>query len=208
LLGLVPASIHRSRIRVAGFFCCDDKLRSGSMSRERFGRCLLAMGFRVSPSLCECYAAPFPFDDGGLPFVRYSRLMEELEGVFTVRQLEKHPECDVEGIISKAKVSSPTMSVGQHPFGSHLSEEDEGAVAEVMRDIHDQTKRCRVELIPTFRDFDRFNRGTLPATIFERALSILKLLPSRRKTKLLCHKFAERFSVPDQRLDVNYTAFV
>lgn len=48
----VPSVTHRmirSRLRTLEFFRCDDPMRSGSMSREKFGRSLLSTGFRVSP---------------------------------------------------------------------------------------------------------------------------------------------------------------
>lgn len=45
---LVPAT-KRSRLRMIEFFRCDDPLRSGSMSREKFGRSLNSTGFRISP---------------------------------------------------------------------------------------------------------------------------------------------------------------
>ncbi|CAM9388454.1 unnamed protein product [Discosporangium mesarthrocarpum] len=38
-----------------------------------------------------------------------------------------------------------------------------------------------MQMAPTFRDFDRTRRGVIPATMFERALSMLELLPSRRR---------------------------
>ncbi|CAN0430944.1 unnamed protein product, partial [Ectocarpus sp. 8 AP-2014] len=41
--------------------------------------------------------------------------------------------------------------------------------------------RRRLSLTPPFRDFDRFNRGVVPGTMFERVLSSVGLLPARPK---------------------------
>lgn len=47
---------------------------------------------------------PNLIDKGGAPFVRYGRLVEEVEGVFGVKELERKPECDVDASIKAAKV--------------------------------------------------------------------------------------------------------
>lgn len=49
------------------------------------------------------------------------------------------------------------------------------------REIGAEVHRRRLSLIPPLRDFDRFNRGVVPGTTFERALSSVGLLPVRRK---------------------------
>ncbi|CAM9632651.1 unnamed protein product, partial [Hapterophycus canaliculatus] len=79
---------------------------------------------------------------------------------------------------------------------------------ETLRELGSEVKRRRLDLSPPLRDFDRFNRGVVPCTMFERALSSVDLLPVRRKARLLRRKFAERFSSPDSRSDVNYIAFL
>ena len=55
--------------------------------------------------LCDAYPDESLTDDGGAPFVRYVRLLDEVEGVFGVRGLEKKPQCDVDASIKAAKVS-------------------------------------------------------------------------------------------------------
>lgn len=46
---LVVNQPPRSRLRTLEFFRCDDPMRTGTMSREKFGRGLLSTGFRFSP---------------------------------------------------------------------------------------------------------------------------------------------------------------
>lgn len=36
--------------------------------------------------------------------MRYARLVDDVDGVFGVRELERNPECDVSGFIKAAKV--------------------------------------------------------------------------------------------------------
>ena len=55
-------------------------------------------------TLCDAYADPNLTDKGGAPFVRYGRLVEEVEGVFGVRELERKPECDVDASVKAAQV--------------------------------------------------------------------------------------------------------
>lgn len=62
---------------------------------------------RVSfQTLCEAYAEGSHLDDGGMPFVRYKGLLEEVEGVFGVRELERQPECDVDASVHAAQVGN------------------------------------------------------------------------------------------------------
>ena len=49
------------------------------------------------------------------------------------------------------------------------------------REIGAEAYRRRLSMTPPLRDFDRFNRGVVPGTMFERALSSVGLLPVRRK---------------------------
>ncbi|CAM9632577.1 unnamed protein product, partial [Hapterophycus canaliculatus] len=105
-------------------------MRSGSISREKFGRGLLSTGFRFSPveleTICDAYVDSNLYDTGGSPFVRYGRLVEEVEGVFGVKGLEKKPECDVEASVKAAQVK-----VSKH--ACPLSPEEEAIVMETLR---------------------------------------------------------------------------
>ncbi|CBJ27458.1 conserved unknown protein [Ectocarpus siliculosus] len=214
LLAQLKAFTFRSRLRTLEFFRCDDAMRSGSMSREKFGRNLLSTGFRVSPleleTLCEAYVDPNVSDKGGAPFVRYVRLVEEIEGVFGVRELERKPECDVDASVKAAQASfSPNPAAGSpSPKTCSLSAEEEEVVMETLRELGAAIHRRRLSLTPPLRDFDRFNRGVVPGAMFDRVLSSVGLLPARPKARLLQRKFAERFSSPDSRSDVNYMAFL
>lgn len=60
-------------------------------------------------TLCEAYVDPNVSDKSGAPFVRYVGLVEEIEGVFGVRELERKPECDVDASVKAAQVG-----VGHH----------------------------------------------------------------------------------------------
>eukprot|EP00904_Undaria_pinnatifida_P007730 jgi/Undpi1/4087/HiC_scaffold_16.g07454.m1 len=213
LLAQLKAFTYRARLRMMEFFRDEDQMRSGTMSRENFGRDLLSTGFRISPveleTLCDAYADSVLVDKGGAPFVRYACLVEEVEGVFGVKELERKPECDVNASVKAAQASFTTSSVSGFTEGtSPLSKQEEAIVMETLRELGKEVHRRRLSLSPPLKDFDRFNRGVVPGTMFERALSLAGVLPVRRKTKLLRRKFAERFSSPDARSDVNYVAFL
>lgn len=60
---------------------------------------------RGGQTICDAYVDPDLSDKGGSPFVRYGRLVEEVEGVFGVRGLERKPECDVEASVTAAQVT-------------------------------------------------------------------------------------------------------
>ncbi|CAM9638892.1 unnamed protein product [Pylaiella littoralis] len=213
LLAQLKAYTFRSRLRTLEFFRCDDPMRSGAISRERFGRGLLSRGFKCSPveleTICDAYPDPNLADKGGAPYVRYGRLVEEVEGVFGVRELERHPECDVNASVKAAQAFFTSNSApGSPPEACPLSPGDEQIVMDTLREIGAEVYRRRLNLVPPLRDFDRFNKGVVSGTMFERALSSVGLTLVRRKAGLLRRRFAERFSSPDSRRDVNYVAFL
>ncbi|CAN0066595.1 unnamed protein product [Ascophyllum nodosum] len=215
LLSHLKAFVFRSSLRTLDFFRSDDPMRRGTMSRERFGRCLLVTGFRFSPTeldvLCDAYPDESLTDDGGAPFVRYVRLLDEVEGVFGVRGLEKKPQCDVDASIKAAKQASFELKpavANVLPEGPQLSAEEEGLVLETLRELKAEAHRRQLNLYSALQDFDRFNRGIIPGAKFEQALGLAGLLPGRSKTRLLQRKFTERFMSPDETLDVNYRNFL
>lgn len=55
-------------------------------------------------NLSEEYTESSRLDDGGMPFVRYKDLVEEVDGVFGVRELERQPQCDVDASVHAAQV--------------------------------------------------------------------------------------------------------
>ncbi|KAL7686258.1 putative EF-hand domain pair protein [Plasmopara halstedii] len=73
--------------------------------------------------------------------------------------------------------------------------------------------RQRMDIKPTFEDFDRSKQGFISAAKFERVLSMLKLLPARAsELRLLVVKFREQVpngstSMLSSICDVNYRAF-
>lgn len=68
-----------------------------------FFLCLPSLSFSPQ-TICDAYPDPNLADKGGAPYVRYGRLVEEVEGVFGVRELERHPECDVNASVKAAQV--------------------------------------------------------------------------------------------------------
>jgi hypothetical protein len=98
-----------------------------------------------------------------------------------------------------------------------LSPTDEAAVVAALEVMANKMARERLEIKPTFEDFDVANQGCISSTQFNRVLSIYNLLPSStRMAELLNIKFSE----PRQRgggthiktslcsVDVNYRAFL
>ncbi|KDO18932.1 hypothetical protein SPRG_21621 [Saprolegnia parasitica CBS 223.65] len=71
----------------------------------------------------------------------------------------------------------------------------------------------RLDIKPSFEDFDLANQGFISHTKFERVLSVFQLLPADAPTcRALCIKFSERGNAPmpgvSSTCDVNYRAFL
>ena len=119
----IRKSVLENRIRLVTFFEDQDKLRKGKISRSQFYRGLTNSGHRLSEyelsQLCTEYAASNDVDGDGMPLVRWSDFVKEIEQVFTIDGLEQKPQLDVISTIRGIRETSSLDS--QIP---NISDED------------------------------------------------------------------------------------
>ncbi|KUF96980.1 Katanin p60 ATPase-containing subunit A 1 [Phytophthora nicotianae] len=134
--------------------------------------------------------------------------VDDVESVFTVKGLEKNPHHDLK-----------TLETREGQFGGVVIDKDltpaeEEEVKHIMLTMKRAIDRQRMEIKPTFEDFDRSKQGFISATKFERVLSMLTLLPAKASDlRLLLIKFREQAAIGTTATlssicDVNYRAFL
>ncbi|CAM9494755.1 unnamed protein product [Chrysoparadoxa australica] len=198
------------RIRTTEFFKDADKLRSGSISREVFSRSLLAMGVKLSPNemsgLCDTFACPGTLVDAeGESYVRWREFCDELDQVFTVKNLVKCPLADVHAEVEDARGLNSSNIDNMH---SHQTLEEEEELKQVLKEIALKLKKRRVQLGPILHDFDKFQRGCVNEDAFARCLSLAGVMPSVQGMDLIAEKFKEMYTTVDTHPDINYKAFL
>jgi len=217
VLAEIQNKVLSSRLRMQEYFQDIDKLRHGLVTVAQFRRALGQYGFHFTQgeynALLDRYGRQSR--SGGQEMVSYVQFVAEVETVFGIQGLEKDPTLDVDRALSMTQSvmmaqglegggASPTVN-GSMAAGA-LSENDRQTLAHVMREMARQVAHRRLELKPPFQDFDRLHRGYISATMFERVLSRLGILPDAAGCEILKKKFKEQNM--DGGQDVNYTAFI
>ncbi|KDO20701.1 hypothetical protein SPRG_13913 [Saprolegnia parasitica CBS 223.65] len=210
LLRYIKQKAKRDRLRVEEYFRDFDRLRKGKITRAQYGGGLHAAGFILSPEDLDLLASAFPYqnevDVEGASMVAWTRFVDEVEAVFTVKGLEREPTKDIPHAIEAAEQVDAITDTA-------LSARDEAIVMASLQTMLSRMLNKRLDIKPSFEDFDLANQGFISHTKFERVLSVFQLLPADAPTcRALCIKFSERGNAPmpgvSSTCDVNYRAFL
>ncbi|EQC31662.1 hypothetical protein SDRG_10827 [Saprolegnia diclina VS20] len=210
LLRYIKQKAKRDRLRVEEYFRDFDRLRKGKITRAQYGGGLHAAGFILSPVDLDLLASAFPYheevDVEGASMVAWTRFVDEVEAVFTVKGLEREPTKDISHAIEAAEQADAITDTA-------LSARDEAIVMASLQTMLSRMLTKRLDIKPSFEDFDVANQGFISHTKFERVLSVFQLLPADAPTcRALCIKFSERGNAPmpgvSSTCDVNYRAFL
>ncbi|EEY56164.1 uncharacterized protein PITG_08954 [Phytophthora infestans T30-4] len=211
LIRYIKQTIKRDRIRLEEYYRDFDKLRHGKITAAQFYAGLDAAGFLLSREemtlLGEEYACK-EVDSMGKHWIAWKTFVDDVESVFTVKGLEKNPHHDLK-----------TLQTREGQFGGVVIDKDltpaeEEEMKQIMLTMKRAIDRQRMEIKPTFEDFDRSKQGFISATKFERVLSMLTLLPAKASDlRLLLIKFREQAAIGTSATlssicDVNYRAFL
>ncbi|KAK7111168.1 uncharacterized protein [Littorina saxatilis] len=200
LMARIRHIILTSRIRALDYFQDFDPLRTGSISKTRFRRCLAIMG--LSPLaqhdlndkqfdlLCKAYQNPKKADQA-----LYSRFVADVESVFTQPGLEKEPMAAV-----------PPQEIFRVPKPGTIdwNEADEGhreLYEATMDRIRARVDQRRILLKPVFQDFDKHNNNHITRQQFRQALTMLDIPITPAELAALEAKFFNDAGV-------NYLAFL
>jgi len=191
----IKTKVFKDRIRIHEWMTDYDKLRTGRMKKSNFRRALDLCMFLLTES--ELAILEDHYQAVGYPdFVNYTDFIDEIESIFTIKNLDKAP------LLEPELFKLPT-----NPAMTTLTPEMEGIVMKCMERLAEEVRRDRVQLFPLFEDYDKVHNGTVSRSQFRRVLSELalaSLVATEQEWVCLWEKFDIKVGGKD---DVNYIAF-
>lgn len=190
----IKTKVSRERIRVLEFMRDYDKLRSGRMLKTSFRRALDLCRFELRESevsiLEDRYQSLQDID-----YVDYLKFCDEVESIFTTKELEKRPLEDV------TQFKPP-----EEWERNKLPADQQNRFESCMERLSEKVRKHQMQLFPLFEDYDRVHNGTVSRSQFRRVLTELELggLVSQQDFELLWQQFDVKIGGKD---DVNYIAF-
>jgi Ca2+-binding EF-hand superfamily protein len=194
VLEQIKTKVMKERVRVLEFMRDYDKLRSGRIPATSFRRaldlCGLGLGQEEVTALEKMYQSPKDPTQ-----VEYTRFSDEIESVFTRKDLEKTPTAEVVQFV-------PPVGVNMYV----LSPEEEQTLQKTMHRLAERVRVRRIQIFPLFEDYDRVHIGSVTRSQFHRVLSELEMggLVNAMEFQILYRKFDVRVG---GRNDVNYISF-
>lgn len=190
----IKCRVMKERMRLSEFFKDYDKLRTGRILKTVFPRAMDLASLKLTKveveQLMNRYTAI------GYPdYVQHTTLVDEIESIFTLKELEKAPE-----IVPIQFKPQPENEYCK------LSPEEKKVLDLVMHRLADRVRIRRIQIFPLFEDYDRVHNGTVSRFQFHRVLSELDLgsLVSAREFLVIKKKFDV---VLGYKHDFNYIGF-
>ncbi|XP_031786123.1 uncharacterized protein LOC100170120 isoform X1 [Nasonia vitripennis] len=167
----------KNRIRVAQYFQDYDVFNVGRITKNQFERGFDEMR---NSGLGKLYLAPeeienliaFYKDPNDMERICWRTFEDDIEQVFTIKHLHKHPNCKV---ISPSKEVKTLPRKGHQEWGclKNVSQKEMKAIYErTLKKIIQRVKERRFSLRPYFRDFDKNNRGHVSRAQLRQALAV------------------------------------
>lgn len=190
----VKTKVSKERIRVLEFMRDYDKLRSGRMLKTSFRRALDMCKFELRQSEASILEDRYQSKQDP-EYVEYLKFCDEVESIFTTKELEKRPLEDV------IQFKPP-----EEWERNKLPADQQSRFKSCMERLSEKVRKHRMQLFPLFEDYDRVHNGTVSRSQFRRVLTELELgsLVSQQDFELLWQQFDVKIGGKD---DVNYIAF-
>lgn len=201
LMGRIRSHCLSNRIRIKEFFQDMDPLNSGYVTKAQFVRCLSSFGlssigsFNINKVQIEALSHEYKHPDD-LKKVNWKKFEEDVESVFTIRNLEKNPNILVPN--SEIFLMPPPGTVSWKDNENLNSTENYNVVIDQLREIVNQR---RIDCWPPFKDFDKLNRGHVTSQQFQQCLAKLSLPVFDKDVQILEAKYMDN-------LGFNYYEFL
>lgn len=190
----IKIKVYKERMRIYEFMRDYDKLRTGRILIPNFKRSLDLAGLELKES--EVKILEDAYRSYGQPdYVNYLAFQDEIESIFTLKNLEKTP-------LTEPNQFKPPIEWQQN----ELTSEEQIVFKQAMDRLAEHVRKTRTQLFPLFEDYDRVHNGSVSRFQFHRVLSELELgsLLSEQEFRVIFCKFKVRIGGKD---DVNYIAF-
>ncbi|XP_038219906.1 uncharacterized protein LOC119838142 [Zerene cesonia] len=179
----VQEFVMQRRVRVSEFFRDYDPLNSGRISPQQFRRALDIMGFNAIMSDLEMLCVTRHYLDPNQPDrVCWRTFEDDCDQVFTIKELEKHPDAAAGGAAAVVAALPAVGSAAER--GGPAPDELDLAQAALLR-VRAACNERSIDLRPAFGEHDEHNNGHVSRSQVRRVLARLGVLPTPPQIRAL-----------------------
>ncbi|XP_030370980.1 uncharacterized protein LOC115621463 [Scaptodrosophila lebanonensis] len=178
--------VYKNRVRCSEFLECFDQLRTGSITKNQFERALhnIGVGKFISQRELDLLADRY-MDPVDTNRIRWRTFMDEIDTVFTIKNLEKIPQCNVESPL-KHIIDMPRPGTADWQAAPlSLRELCEDAMAKIRIRIRNR----RLHLHPFFRNYDKLNSGHVRCNQTNQIFRTNGILLSDQEVEAVLHRY-------------------
>ena len=191
LMNKIKDHVMRNRIRIGEFFQDHDPLRKGTIEATKFRTTLYAQKLQLTAEEYQKLENFFRCPKDPLK-IRYFDFNEEVEKIFTQKDLEKAP------LKSLSAYNAPSILDAK----THLSESEDEELHICMQRIGTDVRHRRLLIKPFFQDKDKSNSGFVTNTRFRSIFDGQKLWITDREYYLINKRFQAKAAN-----EINYVEF-
>lgn len=178
LMGKIKDHVMRNRIRIGEFFQDHDPLRKGTIEATKFRTTLYAQKLQLTTQEYQRLEDYFRCPRDPLK-VRYFDFNEEIEKIFTQKDLEKDPNKTLSSYKAPSILDPKNL----------LNETEEAELHVCMTRIGTDVRHRRLLIKPFFQDKDKSNSGFVTNTRFRSIFDGQKLWITDREYYLINKRF-------------------
>ncbi|XP_045496630.1 uncharacterized protein LOC123694998 [Colias croceus] len=179
----VQEFVLQRRVRVSEFFRDYDPLNSGRISPQQFRRALDIMGFGAIMSDLEMLCVTRHYLDPNQPDrVCWRTFEDDCDQVFTIKELEKHPDVSAGGVAAAVAELPAVGSLAER--GGPAPADLDLAQAALLR-VRAACNERAIDLRPAFGEHDEHNNGHVSRSQVRRVLARLGVLPTPQQIRAL-----------------------
>ncbi|EDV92987.1 uncharacterized protein LOC6563620 [Drosophila grimshawi] len=182
----IQSYIHKNRIRTCEFLEKFDTLQVGSITKNQLERGLSNMGVGkyLSQRELDLLAARYmdPLDTNR---IRWRNFVDEIDTVFTIKNLEKMPQCVVESPLSHIKELPRPGTLDWQAAPMDIRDLCEEAMSKIRLRIRNR----RLYLHPFFRNYDKLFSGHVNCHQANQIFRINGILLSNPELDAVLHRY-------------------
>ena len=191
LVKKVKDGVMRNRIRLGEFLQDHDPLRKGTIEATKFRTTLYAQKLQLTKE--EYQILEDHYRDPNDPLkIRYFDFNEDIERIFTLKDLEKNPGTTLD------KFKAPSILDPKNVLTNEEEEELNGCMNRIGTDV----RHRRLLIKPFFQDKDKSNSGFVSNTRFRSIFDNQKLWITDREYYLINKRFQAQAAN-----EINYVEF-
>ena len=191
IIDKIKHTVKINRIRLHLFFEDFDPLRKGTCTKAKFRTALDMANLHLRKEEFEFlenfYSVPNEDDK-----VYYKDLVEEVETVFTLKNLEKDP------LLRPGEFKIPDFLNPE----KKLNQQENEFLDKTMRKLALLVRKYRVDPKSFFKDADRANIGIIASSKFSSILSTFRLTVNEKEMNILIKRFSGK-----SMIEINYYDF-